>query len=235
MLKKKKTFVYNDLEFTVVYSGRRSLGISVMPDSSVILRVPYLTSLKTINRVVEEKKAWITWHRDNYRNMGSGKISRTYINGESHLFRGVESVLQIEKIRKSYILFYDSTIKLGLEKSDDERAIKKLLYKGYKAEAWKLFPEIMDTTLQKHENQMFKPAGLIIKTMKRRWGSCSNKGIITLSTELIKLPDQYIEYVIVHELCHLRHHNHGAGFYKLLTDLYPNWKQVRKDLRKYIQ
>ena len=81
---------------------------------------------------------------------------------------------------------------------------------------------------------MFKPTGLVIRTMKSRWGSCSRKGIITLSTELIKLPDIYIEYVIIHELCHLKHHNHGKEYYILLSELFPDWKKVRKDLREYI-
>ena len=67
-----------------------------------------------------------------------------------------------------------------------------------------------------------------------RWGSCSRKGLITLSTELIKLPDIYIEYVIIHELCHLKHHNHGKEYYNLLSELFPDWKKVRKDLREYI-
>jgi predicted metal-dependent hydrolase len=93
----------------------------------------------------------------------------------------------------------------------------------------------MNKVLSDHENQMFKPSGLVIRTMKRRWGSCSGKGIITLSTELIKLDDLYIEYVITHELCHLKQHNHGPEFYKLLSGLFPDWKSVRKELRKYIQ
>jgi predicted metal-dependent hydrolase len=94
---------------------------------------------------------------------------------------------------------------------------------------------IFNGMIEKYEDQMFKPTGLVIRTMKRRWGSCSTRGKITLSTELIKLPDLYIEYVIVHELCHLRHHNHGAGYYKLLSELFPEWRFVRKELRKYIQ
>ena len=90
---------------------------------------------------------------------------------------------------------------------------------------------MLSKALKTHENQMFKPTGLIIRSMKSRWGSCSRKGIITLSTELIKLPDIYIEYVIIHELCHLKHHNHGKEYYNLLSELFPDWKKVRKDLR----
>ena len=143
-----------------------------------------------------------------------------------------------EKIKKSvkpYVIFFDSTIELGTEKTDDPETVRRLLYKGYKNEAITHFPILMRKVLSEHENEKFKPEGLIIRTMKRRWGSCSNKGIVTLSTELIKLSDQYIEYVITHELCHLKHHNHGPNFYKLLTEIYPEWKTVRRELRKYIQ
>jgi predicted metal-dependent hydrolase len=235
MLQDQKIRKIEDIEFKVTYSRRKSIGISVLPDSSVIVRVPYYTSFKTINRIVNEKYSWVLKHRDNYRKLDNIPIKTSYISGETHLFRGNQSVLKIEKSGKSYIRFYDNTIELGIEKTDDTPIIRRLLYKGYKTEALKYFPELFNKVLRDHENQMFKPTGLVIRTMKRRWGSCSNKGVITLSTELIKLSDLYIEYVITHELCHLKHHNHGPQFYKLLSEVFPEWKTVRKELRKYIQ
>jgi predicted metal-dependent hydrolase len=234
-LKDHQTHRIEDIEFKVVYSGRRSIGISVLPDSSVIVRVPYLTSLKTITRIVTDKYYWVIKHRDNYRKLDNSSLNRSYTTGELHLFRGNRSIIQIEKSVMPYVRFNDNTIELGTSKTDDEAAIKRLLYKGYKDEALILFPELLQKVVREHQNQMFKPAGLIIRTMKRRWGSCSNKGLITLSTELIKLSDLYIEYVIAHELCHLKHHNHGAQYYKLLSEVFPEWKNVRKELRKYIQ
>ena len=235
MLKDQETHKIEDIEFSVIYSGRRSVGISVLPDSSVVVRVPYLTSFKTISRIVQEKAGWIIKHRDSYKEKEKSKLNKLYVTGELHLFRGKESVLIIEKSGKAYIRFYDCTIKLGLEKTDDPKVIKWLLYQGYKNEALIVFPDMMSKVLKKHETQMFKPKGLVIRTMKRRWGSCSHKGVITLSTELIKLPDLYIEYVILHELCHLRHHNHGLDYYKLLSELFPDWRSVRKELRRYLQ
>jgi predicted metal-dependent hydrolase len=235
MLKEQITRNLKDIEYKVIYSGRRTLGISVLPDSSVLVRVPYLTSSKTINRIVQEKAGWIIKHRDGYRENIKSKLNRLYVTGETHLFRGSESVLKIEKSSKDYIRFFDNTIELRLEKTDDVQAIKRLLYKGYKKEALNILPDMLNVVLKQYENQMFNPAGLIIRSMKRRWGSCSHKGIITLSTELIKLPDMYIEYVILHELCHLKHHNHGSGYYNLLSELFPEWRSVRKDLRRYIQ
>ncbi len=234
MSKDQNIYSIKNIEFQVIYSHRRTLGISVLPDSSVIVRVPYRTSYKTISRIVEQKADWIIKHTTRYRNREQGEVKTLYGNGEPHLFRGKESVLRIEKSTKHYIRFKDNSIELGLTSSDDPVAIKKLLYKGYKNEAMSVLPEIFSGVLQKHEAQKFKPTGLVIRTMKRRWGSCSGKGLITLSTELIKLSDVYIEYVILHELCHLKHHNHGVRYYKLLSELSPDWKTIRKNLRSYI-
>jgi len=234
-LKDQETYRIDDLEFKVIFSGRRSIGISVLPDSSVVVRVPYHTSSKTITRIVTDKYRWVLKHRDYYRKLDNNILRKSYSAGEIHLFRVNRSVLSIEKSVKPFIRFYDNKIELGLVKTDDSAAIKRMLYKGYKNEAIKLFPDLLNKVLRELENQMFHPSGLIIRTMKRRWGSCSNKGVITLSTELIKFSDLYIEYVITHELCHLKHHNHGSQYYKLLTKVFPEWKSVRKELRKYIQ
>ncbi len=234
MHKDPQTYQLNNIEFRVVYSRRRTLGISVLPDSSVVVRAPNRTSLKTISRIVQEKAAWIKKHRDNYRQKESTRLNSTLADGENQLFRGKECRLQIIQAKKPFVRFGGNIIEIGLHKIEDQEAIRKLLYKGFKTEASKVFADMLGLALINNENQMFKPAGLIIRNMKSRWGSCSRKGIITLSTELIKLSDSYIEYVILHELCHLKHHNHGKEYYKLLTEIYPDWKKVRKDLRAFI-
>src|SRR5664279_253919 len=110
MRQNQRIFKIDDLEFIVTYSRRRTIGISVHPDSSVIVRVPYLTSQKTIERVVKEKYDWVLRHRDNYRKLNHSNLKRSFTNGEIHLFRGNNSPLEIEKSAKSYIHFFDSTI-----------------------------------------------------------------------------------------------------------------------------
>lgn len=235
MSQDQKVYQFEDLEYRVVYSRRRTIGISIHPDSTVFVRVPYLTSMKTITRIVNEKYDWAIKHRDNYRNLDNNNLKRSYTDGETHLFRGKESVLKIERSERLYVRFQDSIIEIGIDKNYSHETIRKILYAGYKTEAGKHFPELMKKVLSDHQNQGFNPTSLVIRTMKRRWGSCSNKGVITLSTELIKLSDLYIEYVILHELCHLKHHNHGPNFYNLLSQVFPEWKRVRKELRRYIQ
>ncbi|HPF02398.1 MAG TPA: M48 family metallopeptidase, partial [Bacteroidales bacterium] len=67
-----------------------------------------------------------------------------------------------------------------------------------------------------------------------RWGSCTSRGKITISSELIKLDPAYTDYVIIHELCHLKHHNHGKDFYRLLEELVPDYKALRKELKTHL-
>jgi predicted metal-dependent hydrolase len=234
MHKDQKIYQSHNIEFRIVYSRRRTLGISVLPDSSVIVRAPYRTSLRTISMIVQEKAAWIIKHRDSYRQKENRKLNSSFVTGDKQLFRGKECMIQVVQSKKPFVFFDEKTIVVGLDKPEDTQAIRRILYKGYKTEGAKIFSEMLGTALRIHENQMFKPTGLIIRSMKSRWGSCSRKGIITLSTELIKLPDIFIEYVIIHELCHLKHHNHGKEYYELLSELFHDWKKVRKELREYI-
>jgi predicted metal-dependent hydrolase len=233
-LRKSTLHSIGGIEFTTVYSRRKTIGISVRPDSTVILRAPYLTSFSTIERIINQKSEWIIKHRNNYREKINSLPKRVYADGEIHLFRGRSLILRIHYSKKQFVNFTDENIELGLSKINDEAAVRRLLYKGYKNEAEILFREFLSVAIDKYARWDLKPSGLIIRSMKRRWGSCSNKGVITLNSELVKLTDGYTEYVIAHELCHLRHHNHGEKFYKLLSEIYPEWKLARKELRQHV-
>ena len=70
--------------------------------------------------------------------------------------------------------------------------------------------------------------------MRSQWGSCSIEGKISLNTHLLKTPPALIDYVILHELCHLRHHNHGKRFYALMTKHMPDWQDRRRELNQYV-
>lgn len=234
MRKGEKISRLEDIEFRIIYSGRKTLGISVLPDSSVIVRAPYRASTDMIRRIVREKSGWIIRHRDNYRSREQKPLNGLLTDGSTQLFRGQKCILRVSEAPRPYVEFQEGMIGIGLPDTGDLATVRKLLYAGFKRESARLFPGLLSDALGKYEKYLFRPTGLTIRSMKSRWGSCSKRGMITLSTELIKLPERHIEYVIAHELCHLRHHNHGKDYYNLLTEMFPDWKKVRKEMREYV-
>ena len=233
MIVAPENFFTDSIEYKVIFSRRRTLGISVLPDATVVVRVPYRTSGKTIKKLVEDKSGWIMKHRDFFRN-NPGKVPvKSYLNGSAHLFRGNKMTLNIQESKNPYVTFNGSSIEMGIMNPASEISVRNLLHKAFRNEALKYLPIMFYNINERLAGHGLKPTGLVIRTMKSRWGSCTNKGKITLNSELIRLSDKYIEYVIIHELCHLRHHNHGPKYYDLLSLLYPEWKVVRKEMKSY--
>ncbi|MCU0407629.1 MAG: M48 family metallopeptidase [Bacteroidales bacterium] len=230
----KTTYSVDGIEFRVIFSTRRTIGLSVLPDTSVIIRAPFFTSGKTIEKIVREKSGWILKHTENYRNNPVRKTNREFTAGEIHLYRGREVKLNCIMASKPFARIADDVLEVGLQKPGDPEAVRRLVERFYREEAGNILPGMFGSMLHRLQHYGFRPTGLIIRSMKRRWGSCSSKGMITLSTELIRVPEELAEYVIIHELCHLKHHNHGQGYYRLLSEVYPGYMEARKKLRSYI-
>lgn len=223
------------INYKIVYSARRSIGITIGPDSGVIVRAPYGTSMKTIERLVLSKSGWIERHLENQSAIIRINQSRDFRDGESHYFGGKKYSLRIVQADTSYVKHYEDIIEIGVKRIDEKEKIKTLLERWYKKMAEELFRTILQDLLSRFSHKSFSPSGIKVRAMKGRWGSCTSKGIITLSTELIKINEKYSEYVILHELCHLKHHNHGSQFYQLLSEVCPEWKSVRRELRNYMR
>jgi predicted metal-dependent hydrolase len=109
-----------------------------------------------------------------------------------------------------------------------------LIGKWYRQEALEFLSRKLNEVLVKYRDLNFIPSTLVVRPLKSRWGSCSSKGKITINSELVKLDEFFSEYVLIHELCHLKYHNHGKDYYRLLGELVPDYKSIRKELRKYI-
>ena len=129
----------------------------------------------------------------------------------------------------------DNTIEAGYSNDNNPLIIRAMLEGWFKFIARTKLTDKFREILMKYKDYGFTPTGFVVRTMKKRWGSCSSKGKIAISYDLIRLDEVYTEYVIIHELCHLKHHNHSANYYKLLSEVYPDWKKVRKELKKYIR
>jgi predicted metal-dependent hydrolase len=224
------------IKYKIIYSGRRSLAISIGPAYGVIVRAPFRTSLKAIENLVGSKTGWINKHLESYRSSVNINNIKDYDDGAETLLYGRMHRIKITASDQNNVqLDGDDTIKVGLKNLSDKEIVGQMLEKWYKFIAEGLFRRRFNEILLKYKDFNFRPSGFSVKVLKRRWGSCSSKGMITVSSELVKLDDIYLEYVILHELCHLRHHNHGKEFYNLLTEVFPEWKKRRSELRRYVR
>jgi predicted metal-dependent hydrolase len=223
------------IRYKIIYSRRRSIGISIGPDSGIIVRAPWRTSPKTIENLIQSKSAWIKKHLDNQSSLTRISLNREYKDGESHYFNGIQYSLRIVPSKSSYVKHYENVIEIGLKVKEEKEKVRLLLELWYKKMAEDLFRKNLDELLLRFSQYDFSPSDFAVRSMKGRWGSCTSKGKITLSTELVKLDNKYTEYVILHELCHLKHHNHSSDYYQLLSEVCPEWKAIRKELRRYIR
>jgi predicted metal-dependent hydrolase len=228
------TATMSELTYKVIFSRRRSISIIVSPEKGVTVRAPYRASMKTIKKLVHDKSAWIKKHLDNHSDLNRINHGKKYINGEKHLFMGNEIILKVTLSDKTFIKSDNDSVEVGIIESGNTRLIKAILEHWYKKKAFEIFPLMLSNVLTQWSNYNFRPTGLAIRSLRSRWGSCNSKGKITLNIQLVKLGKMYIEYVIIHELCHLKQPNHGKEFYRLLGEIVPDYKSIRKELKKYI-
>jgi hypothetical protein len=110
-----------------------------------------------------------------------------------------------------------------------------LMQQWYKSKAKEVFPNIVNPVIRRFRSVYnAAPAKITVKSMKSRWGSCSSRGSVSLNSKLVQAPPRCIEYVMVHELCHLIHFNHSKDFYTLLAEIIPDWKERKKELKRIL-
>jgi predicted metal-dependent hydrolase len=223
-------------QYKVVYSGRRTMSIVVSPDKGIIVKVPLRTPSGIIEKFVVEKSAWIIKTLKGFKSFKRIDNTNGYSDKDSVLLFGKEYKLSLIPASGYFVRLGDnSTIEAGYAGEKNPAIIKAMLENWFKFIARKKLTIQFRNVLEKYKDHGFTPSGFTVRTMKKRWGSCSYKGKIGISYDLIRLDEVFADYVIIHELCHLKHHNHGAGFYKLLSEIIPDWKMVRGELNKYLR
>ena len=218
--------------YKIIYSRRKSVGIIVNSDKSVTVKAPYLTSENSIKRLLSSKSDWIEKHINNQSSRVLTSPREGYIDGAKLLFKGREYILSVVPSTTNQISVEDNII-IAKVKSASEEKVKLQMDNWYKKQALETFKTRIDELVGLHRSFGFKPTALSVRQMKSRWGSCSRHGRITLNSELVKLDPKYTEYVILHELCHLKEMNHGKGFYDFLGKVCPDYRSLRLELRQF--
>jgi predicted metal-dependent hydrolase len=156
-----------------------------------------------------------------------------YVSGEQHLLMGKNYPLDIRETahKRASVELVDGFIKVRSPASDPEE-IRVRLTDWYRKIAGQHFSERMAAFCQAAPWTGGKSPVMRLRLMKRTWGTCSAKGVITLNPQLVKAPPECIDYVVAHEICHLKEHNHSRAFYHLQERLYPGWRAAKAQLAR---
>ncbi|MGB3452574.1 MAG: SprT family zinc-dependent metalloprotease [Moheibacter sp.] len=221
------------ISFELTYSKRKTLGITVHPDLSVSVKAPEDAQKAVIFQKVEKRAPWIMEQKRFFLAFEPRHPEYLYKSGESHYYLGRQYLLKIQKGKAEEVHYSGRFLKIETNNFSPEH-IKKLLDKWYRERAKLKFAEYAEPLIQGFKKYNAEPNKLYIQQMKNRWGSCSAKGNIILNPELIKAPKACIEYVIVHELCHLIHRNHTKAFFALQSREMPDWEKWKLKLENFM-
>lgn len=222
------------IEFDLIHSNRKTLGITVKPDSSVYVRSPQNKSINDVLSKVKHKAPWILKQIDRFDAIRPVIYEKEYVSGESFYYLGRQYRLKVLKVHgENSVKMAGGFIQVKTENKESDK-VRLLLEKWYLDHAGKYFDKKVRIVLGILEKYGIPIPKVKIRTMKTRWGSCSKKGNISLNTHLIKAPSHCIEYVIMHEFCHLKYFNHGKKYYSLLRRVMPDWESRKKRLESVI-
>lgn len=201
--------------YKVIYSKRRSIQISVSDDNEIVVRCPNNISNERLKCFIAEKQSWI----DKILSRNTARLHKesevlnlkaVYIDGKQFpLFLGDKNLITQTCVCLKRI-------------EDIQKQFTNWFSKDFLGEVEYI-----------SGNSLIFPLSVKIKNYRSRWGCCDIKGNICFNYRLLMLPQSIREYVIIHELCHIRHHNHSVAFWNLVESYLPNYKALRKELRNY--
>ena len=209
---------------------RGKLFIHVLPTGVVCVQAPQGTPLAEIKQAVIRRGRWVSGHVGRARANRVHLLPREYVSGESHLYLGRRYLLKVwlsghevpsVKLRQGRFEIVTHSL--------DPHVVGSLLSKWYRAKARVVFSGRLDVFAGSLGWLREVPRWKLL-AMKRQWGSCSPGGVLNLNPHLVKAPSACIDYVLLHELCHLKYHNHSKHFYRMLDRHMPEWPSVKHRL-----
>ncbi len=222
------------IEYTLTHTDRETLAIHVHPDTRVTVEAPLDTDFARVEEKVRKRAAWIVKQQRDFRRYSFDLPPRQYVSGESHRYLGRQYRLRImETDFTPEIVRMDRGFITIFALSKAPGHVQKVLEDWLRTRARAIFTEQVEQWYPRFERFGVKKPQVVVRKMKARWGSCTAAGKITLNLKLIQAPKRLIDYIIVHELCHLVEHNHAPSFYALLSRIMPDWEKRREKLNGF--
>jgi len=204
--------------------------IKVYSDCRVVALASPKVSYKEIINAVKKRARWVCRQICYFESQRENILPRHYVSGESHFYLGRRHFLKVREEEKceSEVKLLHGVLEVRVRLGNPKK-IKLLLMNWYKQRAMEIFDRRLNYVISRTLWVKEKPP-IRLLSMQTQWGSCSPKGMLTLNPHLVKAPRDCIDYVLLHELCHIAEHNHSERFYCLLHKVMPQWEKVKKCL-----
>lgn len=211
-------------------SARRSLEISVGPGGVVEVRAPAEPAIQRIEQRLRARGQWIRRKIAEKVAQLSLDLPRAFVSGESHRYLGRQYRLRVVAGERREVRLERGTLLVLVQQPADRSAVRDAVLRWLRRRARIILSKrLVRLTAQSAFNGL-RPTALWVRTMRTRWGSCSARGRLLLNPMLIVLPTSLIDYVIAHEVCHLRVPTHGPEFERLLGRVMPDWRERHRRL-----
>lgn len=232
----QRTITYGQeaISFEVTFSTRKTLDIAVHPDQAVIVKAPQGAALDLIDRRVAQKARWILKQQDFFSQFTPFTPPRKYVGGETHLYLGRQYRLKLHKRHQPGVKLIGQYIHIYTATPDNSEIVCNLLWQWYLTHARDKFQERLDYCFERFASMGCDRPTLMIRQLSKRWGSLTSANNLLLNRDLIRAPRICIDYVITHELCHLKHFNHSPQFYNYLDAMMPDWQQRKLKLEQML-
>jgi predicted metal-dependent hydrolase len=224
-----------EIAFRLERRHRKTLAISVNPDASVEVVAPMDATLDKVLEKVRKRAFWIQRQQRFFTQFRPRTPERQYVSGETHLYLGRQYKLKvIADIQQQVKLYRGRLVVQSLRPKQADRT-RGLVEQWYRERAQAKFRERLAVCQQRFSKpEDFEPGSLVIMQLRQRWGSMTPTGKLILNRVLIRASVDAIDYVITHELCHMRHRHHGAAFFDLLGRVMPDWERRKLKLERQL-
>jgi predicted metal-dependent hydrolase len=219
------------ISYDIRRSSRRStVAVTVSPPGVVVLTAPQSTPVERLDRVVHEKARWIVSRLRLVRPGEPTLPTREFVTGETFLYLGRQYRLMVRSGSPAVRLEHGRFVVTSPRAVEHDRRaeIRDLLLQWYRRHA---VERVQDLVSRWAPRLGVDSPKVLVREQERRWGSCG-AGVVRFNWRVIQAPMRLVEYVVVHELAHLLHDDHGRAFWAALGQSLPDYEQRREALRQ---
>lgn len=222
---------FNDLEVELSFKDIKNVHLRVHPPfGRVTLSAPKDMNIEHLRVFVSTKLGWIRKEKKKFLSQ-QREPEYLYITNESHYFFGKRYLLKITPTdKKSEVILHHNKIEILISDINNKDLIKKKMYQWYRQQ----LKEFLSERIEYFKDKMnVSPESFGIRKVKTKWGSCNDVSkTIWFNIELVKKPKECIDYIVVHELVHLKERSHNKNFILLMNKYYPNWQLRKRQLNE---